>query len=324
MVSAEVIQPASPSAAAATVPPFDYLRVSVTERCQLNCAYCRPTGPPTATRDPLPAGQLLAYCGAICAVAPIRKVRLSGGEPLLRPDLPELIAGLSALPTHPEVTLTTNGVLLAERASELIAAGLSRVNVSLDHADAPSAGQVLHGLRVAAEAGFSDTKINAVLTVGLGVGEIAGLLSIAADHRAMLRFIELMPVGHEKDAYEANYLPAGEGLRRIAEAARGWVSSSPGQAGHPRYVATVADGREVTVEMIAPMSQPFCADCRRIRLSCDGELIPCLLSPTRLPLLDAEGRPPDSVALTALLRQCASLKCRSAVPPPQGMWGIGG
>jgi cyclic pyranopterin phosphate synthase len=312
-------------------PAFDYLRVSVTDRCQLSCAYCRRPEETLSQSVPLPLSHLMDCCAAICASAPIRKIRLSGGEPLLRSDLPELVSRLANLHTRPEVTLTTNGVLLAERASELAAAGLSRLNVSLDSADAAAyttltrfaaLARVLRGLAAARAAGFRGTKINTVLTQSLGTREIEGLLSVAADHEAMLRFIELMPIGLGPGFYGVNYLSADEGLRRIAGATQSLISVTSTM--HPRFAATLADGREVLVEMIAPMSRPFCSDCRRIRLSCDGTLIPCLLSPMRLPLMDAGGRLPNTAAFRALLRQCADLKRRAGDLSLQRMWAIGG
>ena len=310
--------------------PFDYLRVSVTDRCQLNCAYCRPphhVAP--AAREPLSASQMAACCAALCAAAPIRKVRLSGGEPLLRADLPDLIA---ALPGNLELTLTTNGVLLAERASELAAAGLGRLNVSLDTADAasyhrvtrsPLLARVLRGLAAAHAAGFRGTRLNAVLLPSLGAAGLRDLLAVAADHAAMLRLIELMPLGLEPAFYAANYVPASA-VPALLSAAAECLARAEGPGPHQRLLATLGDGRQVTVELIAPMSQPFCSDCRRLRLSADGQLIPCLLSPTRLPFVDERRRPPAAPAVRALLHQCAALKRRAGDLATQKMWAIGG
>lgn len=317
--------------------PFDYLRVSVTDRCQLNCAYCRPPeDAPPAPRDLLSLPRLVECCAAICAVAPIHKIRLSGGEPLLRADLPELVAALAALPTHPEITLTTNGVLLADRAVALAAAGLSRLNVSLDTGDAAcytrltnrdAFAEVLRGLDAVREAGFRGTKINAVLRSGLEADEVGQLLTVAADHEAMLRLIEMMPLGLDPKYYAQTYLPATEALQRLNAASGTPVvpMARPASAtGHLRYLAASPDGRQVTVEMISPMSRPFCADCRRIRLSCDGQLIPCLLSPVRVPLLDHDAGLPEPQALKALLLQSSILKRRACDLTTDSMWAIGG
>ena len=317
--------------------PFDYLRVSVTDRCQLNCTYCRPAQQATAepAGEPLSSPQLADCCAAICAAAPVRKIRLSGGEPLLRPDLPQLIAALAALPGNPEITLTTNGVLLEQRAAELFAAGLSRLNVSLDAAEGvayerltrrPALDRVLRGLEAAHVAGFRGTKLNAVLLPSLGTRELRDLLAVAADHGAMLRLIELMPLGLEPAFYSAHFVPSKEAPARIARAAH-TVSALPPDAArtpHARLLAALADGREVTVELIAPMSRPFCGDCRRLRLSADGQLIPCLLSPVRVPFVDDRQRPPDAPTVRAILRRCVALKCRADDLSAQRMWAIGG
>jgi cyclic pyranopterin phosphate synthase len=319
----------------ADTPAFDYLRVSVTDRCQLNCAYCRPLPQPLAEAPRLLTGpELVACCAAICGAAPIRKIRLSGGEPLLRADLPELIAALTRLPGDPEVTLTTNGVLLAERAVELAAAGLSRLNVSLDTADhasyerltkSPALGRVLRGLEAARAAGFCGTKLNAVLLSSLQTCELQALLAVAADHGAILRLIELMPLGLDSAFYAAQHVPFAEALRRVSAAAHLVTQAAPDDSNpHHRLLATMADGRAVTVELIAPMSRPFCHDCRRVRLSCDGQLLPCLLSPARLAFVDKHRRPPDLPAVRALLHRCAALKQRADDLTTQRMWAIGG
>lgn len=320
-----------------TALPFDYLRVSVTDRCQLNCAYCRPVDAAAESRlDCLPLEPLVACCAAICAASPISRIRLSGGEPLLRRDLPDLVAALVALPRRPEVTLTTNGVLLAGRAAELAAAGLSRLNISLDTADAAcfarltgedALARVLDGLAAARAAGFTNTKINAVLRVATGEDELRRLLGVAADNGAMLRLIELMPLGLEPSYYARNFLSADEALVRLGAASASPLSAVPPPVpprGHLRYLASASEGREVTVEMISPMSRPFCDECHRLRLSCDGQLIPCLLSPLRLPFLDAEGGVPDAETVRELLSRASNLKGRACEPTAGHMWAIGG
>jgi cyclic pyranopterin phosphate synthase len=311
--------------------PFDYLRLSVTNRCQLSCTYCRPQhhAPP---RRLLSARKLVALCEAMCVVAPIRKIRLSGGEPLLRPDLVELVAGLAKLPTKPEITLTTNGVLLEEVAEGLAAAGLSRINVHVDTADPtayarwtamPALDRVLRGLAAARAAGFRHTKINAVMTSALDAAAVRRLLVLAGDNEAILRFIELMPMGLDGRAYERLFLPADLGLQRISEAAdltRADADASP----HRRYLAALPDARRVMVEMITPMSRPFCASCSRVRLTCDGKLLPCLLSPVRMSVLGEDGSLPDLPALGGLLHRCASLKRRTMTGLCERMWAVGG
>ena len=305
--------------------PFDYLRISVTNRCQLSCPYCRPEKH-LGARPLLSAAKLTELAEGICAVAPIRKIRLSGGEPLLCPDLVELVAALVDLPTKPEITLTTNGVLLEDLAPGLFAAGLSRLNVHVDRADPtslPALDLVLRGLAAVRTSGFRNTKINAVLTSALKAEDVRRLLTLAADNEAVLRFIELMPMGLRGRAYERLFLPADLALQRVSDAADLTYADTV-ESPHRRYLATLPEGRRVTVEMIAPMSRPFCDTCRRVRLTCDGLLLPCLLSPVRMSVLGEDGSVPGPSELTELLGRCASLKRRTCARLPERMWAVGG
>lgn len=282
----------------------------------------------------MPLHTLVDLCRALCALAPIRKIRLTGGEPLLRPDLAELVAALAALASGPEITLTTNGLLLERRAKELKAAGLSRVNVSLispepDTYSSLTGGavaSVLRGLSAARSVGFRGTKINTVLTSYLDAGQVRRLLAVAAEYDAILRFIELMPIGLSGSLYSRLFLPASAALAMLREVAdvtaqpmETWAASQ-----HPRFTAELPGGRIVTVEMITPISHPFCDGCRRLRVTRDGWLLPCLLSPVRLPLVDADGAVPGPEVLRSLLDQAAALKGRARLPLQQRMWAIGG
>lgn len=313
--------------------PFDYLRLSITGRCQLSCIYCRPE----KQRDKehgLQLSTLVDLCRELCAVAPIRKIRLTGGEPLLRPDLPELISALAALSSRPEITLTTNGLLLERRAEELKAAGLSRINVSLISPD-PQAylrltggdvAQVLRGLSAARAAGFRGTKLNTVLTSYLDAGQLRRLLAVAADYDAVLRFIELMPLGLPGHLYGRLFLPASVAVAMLREVADVAAQSleTPAASQHPSFTAELPGGRIVTVEMITPISRPFCDGCRRLRVTRDGWLLPCLLSPIRLPLVGPGDALPEPAALARLLERAAALKGRAGLRVPERMWAIGG
>ncbi|MCX7599581.1 MAG: radical SAM protein [Armatimonadetes bacterium] len=313
---------------------FDYLRVSITGRCQLSCVYCRPEKQSREGHG-LPLDTLVELCRALCAVTPIRKIRLTGGEPLLRPDLPDLVAALKTLPSQPEVALTTNGLLLEQRATELKLAGLDRINVSLISPDpvkysrltgGAAVEQVLRGLAAARGVGFCNTKINTVLTRHLDTGQVRGLLAVAAENHAVLRFIELMPLGVPRESYRRLFLPASaarEMLREVADVTGPLPEESAG-AGHPRYVAEFEGGQIVTVEMIMPVSQPFCGGCRRLRVSRNGCLLPCLLSPVRLPLVGVNGTVPEPGELRSLLDRASALKGRAGLEVPERMWAIGG
>lgn len=322
-----------------TEPPFDYLRVSVTERCQLHCPYCRPRGYEFAGAETDSQGnhapgtlghrELFECCAAICAVAPVRKIRLSGGEPLLHPHLPDLVAALAGLPGRPEVVATTNGLLLAQRAAQLRAAGLSRLNVSLDTADRKTyqrltgvdgLPRVLEGLGVARHVGFRQTKLNAVLGSWSDPGQLRGLAEVAADYGAELRLIELMPIGPGHRLWERGFVPAAEARIRLRAAGLQGVPDPD----HHQFTVTLPDGRQVRMGIIAPMTRPFCSTCRRIRLSSDGKLIPCLLSPLRLRLLTDAGHVPPETEVRRLLLRCATLKRRATTVVDERMWKIGG
>ena len=313
--------------------PFDYLRLSVTGRCQLSCAYCRPDK--SEAGHELPLGTLVELCRLLCRALPIRKIRLTGGEPLLRPDLPELVSALAGLPLQPEITLTTNGLLLEQRAKQLREAGLSRVNVSIPSPDpeiytqltgVPALDRVLRGLAAVRSAGFERTKINTVLTSRLDADQMRELLAVAVDNAALLRFIEVMPLGLPSGLYDELFVPASAALallRRVAHLTAE-VPGDSAHSSHPRFAARLADGRLAIVEMITPVSRPFCSGCRRLRVTRDGWLLPCLLSPVRLPLVRPDGTLPEPADLLRPLRMAAELKGRAGMQVHEGMWAIGG
>ncbi len=263
-----------------------YLRVSVTDRCNLRCAYCMPAGRPAW----LPARHLLSLEEiervVRCAVrAGVDKVRITGGEPLLRPGLPALIARLRGIGGLRELALSTNGTLLAPRAAELRAAGLDRLNVSLDSlrpetfaalTRGGSVAAVLAGLEAAAAAGFP-IKLNTVVMRGVNDGEVAEIARFGLERGWDVRFIEYMPVGCGAADWEARYVPADETLRRLEEAL-GPLAPLDGRAGAPACRYGVP-GYEATVAVIAAVSRPFCAGCDRLRLTADGRVRSCLLAP---------------------------------------------
>jgi cyclic pyranopterin phosphate synthase len=192
---------------------------------------------------------------------------------------------------------------------------------------ADALGRVLRGLAAAREAGFRGTKINAVLTRAHRDEDLLRLAEVAADHEAQLRFIELMPIGPRRGTHGTDFVAAADRLQAAGFEMqdRGCGLRDAGAAEErERFVATLPDGREVSVGVIAPMTRPFCAACRRIRLSSDGELIPCLLSPVRVPLVREDGSLPGRDEVRRLLQECAALKRRSGVPVAVQMSAIGG
>jgi cyclic pyranopterin phosphate synthase len=270
--------------------PLRDLRISVTDRCNFRCPYCMPAevfGPGYAfLKDPqlMTLPELVRIARAFVALG-VKKVRLTGGEPLLRPDVPELIRALKGDLGLPEVALTTNGWLLEKLAPELRAAGLDRVNVSLDSLDPATAGRmnglgfapdrVLRGIAAAASAGLP-VKLNMVVQRGVNDGELETMAQFARARGHTLRFIEFMDVGNTNHWSAALVVPAREIVDRIS--AR-W----PLEPTAPAYRGEVAaryrylDGRG-EIGLISSVTEPFCKDCHRARLSADGRIFTCLFS----------------------------------------------
>lgn len=261
---------------------IDYLRVSVTDRCDLRCSYCMPPqfkdfeDPP----DWLSFDEIERVVAAFVRLG-TRRVRLTGGEPLTRRHLPQLAARLSVLPGMADLSLSTNATMLARHATALKAAGVARINVSLDSLQRecmtgitgrdclPS---ILAGLAAGKAAGFDPIKINMVAMRGVNDQEIDAMVAFCIEQGFMLRLIEVMPMG--STGQDSAYLElAGERERLRARFALVPQAAELG-GGPARYLAT-PDGRS-SIGFITPMSQHFCATCNRVRLAVDGTLYLCL------------------------------------------------
>jgi cyclic pyranopterin phosphate synthase len=282
------------------------LRISVTDRCNIRCVYCMPE-----TVDFLPRQSLLSFeeierFVRIAATLGIDKIRLTGGEPLVRRDLPRLVAKIAAVPGIKDIGLTTNGILLAPLAGALWDAGLRRINISLDTMDPVKFQEltrrtgfeaVIAGIHAARQAGFHPVKINAVAIKGTTEDDIVPLATFARAHGLELRFIEYMPLDVANHWERGKVLFAAEILERLAEGICPLVPA-PGQ--DPRAPALDYDyvdggGR---VGLIASVSRPFCASCNRVRLTADGKLRNCLfaLEETDIRALLRGDAPDDDVA----------------------------
>jgi cyclic pyranopterin phosphate synthase len=267
------------------------LRVSVTDRCNFRCPYCMPRevfGPGHAF---LPRAEILSFeeierVVRAAAALGVTKVRLTGGEPLLRRDLEKLVAMLAVVEGITDLALTTNGALLAGKARALRQAGLSRVTVSLDSLDKDvfarmsdagvPLGRVLDGIDAAREAGFELIKLNTVVKRGVNDGDLVDLARFARERGLIVRFIEYMDVGTTNGWRLEEVVPAAEVVRRIdAE-----LPLEPVEAGYPGEVACRWRFRDGSGEIgvIASVTQPFCRDCTRARLSTDGKLYTCLFA----------------------------------------------
>lgn len=280
----------------------DYLRLSVTDLCNYRCRYCMPAEgvPKRSHADILSVEECveIARAAADCGVS---KVRLTGGEPLVRRGILEICRGLSAVPGLRELCLTTNGSLLPELAVPLRQAGVDRLNISLDtlrpdrFAHMTRVGKledVRRGIAAAGEAGFAHTKLNVVLMRGFNDDEIPDFVDIARRNPIEVRFIELMPIGEGKNG---TFLSAGAVLDACPD-----LRAVDGSGVARRYRPPGGRG---LVGLIEPLSHRFCGNCDRIRVTADGKLKPCLHSDQEIPLRGLHGE-----ALRQAVRDGISLK----------------
>ena len=258
---------------------IDYLRLSVTERCDLRCRYCmEESGVPKRTHAEMLTIEELAEIGGAAVALGVRKIRLTGGEPLVRRGLLDLCRSLSALPGLSELCLTTNGAQLARFAAPLRAAGVSRLNISLDTLQPEKFAYLtrrgnlrdtLDGIAAAEAAGFEHLKLNCVLMGGVNDDEIGDFLRLTEEHPWEVRFIELMPMGPCAHWGAERFLPVSAVLERFPD-----LRPLPEDGGVARRYQL--PGAQGTVGLISPLSCDFCARCRRLRVTADGHLLPCL------------------------------------------------
>jgi cyclic pyranopterin phosphate synthase len=271
------------------VDPFgrvhDYLRISVTDQCNLRCLYCMPEeGMEFMDTEKLLRFEEIEEVVRAGAEMGIRKLRITGGEPLVRRNLEQLIGDLARIPGIDDIAMTTNGIFLAKKAEALKAAGLNRVNISLDTLD-PSRfrmiarrgdlNKVMEGIEAAARVGFAPIKLNMVLLKGINDDEIADFLRMSLEQPLHVRFIEYMPIGHADDNWKKHYQP----LNRVLEVANelGFHVEPIGDVvgNGPSENFQIRDGVG-TFGLIHPVSNHFCEQCNRLRLTSDGHLKPCL------------------------------------------------
>lgn len=284
---------------------IDYLRISVTDLCSLRCIYCMPEeGVHKCAHKDILSFEEMAEIAAAAARLGVHKIRLTGGEPLVRRGVPELVRMLAAILGIDEVDMTTNGVLLAPLAEELKEAGLMRLNISLDTLDPQryrkitrtgELRDVLAGIEAARVAGFEDTKIDCVLLGGLNDDDWVQVAGLARKDVASVRFIELMPMGECVHWPRERFVSADAVLEKMP------FLVPAGSDGVAELYS--APGWEGTVGLIRPMTHRFCAGCGRIRLTSDGRLKPCLHARVEVPLRGLHGE-----ALDAALRAAIAAK----------------
>ncbi|MEO6999549.1 MAG: GTP 3',8-cyclase MoaA [Terracoccus sp.] len=269
------------------------LRVSVTDRCNLRCTYCMPAdGLPWLPKNEMLTDEEMLRVIGVFVRDGITQVRLTGGEPLLRRSLVDLVSGIAALEPRPRIAMTTNGVGLERVAAALAAAGLDRVNVSLDTIDAETfsvltrrnrLADVEAGLRAAADAGLTPVKVNAVAMRGVNDEAVADVLAWCLERGYELRFIEQMPLDAQHAWDRRDMISADEIRERLSE--RWSLTPLPaadrGSAPAERFLV---DGGPATVGIIASVTSPFCAACDRTRLTADGQVRNCLFSRTETDL----------------------------------------
>lgn len=259
------------------------LRLSVTDRCNLRCTYCMPEEVSFLDRSELLTFEEIAQFVRVAAGLGVDKVRLTGGEPLMRKDIHKLARLLVAIPGIRDVGLTTNGILLAEHAQELVDAGLRRLNVSLDTLDPgrfreltrrDGVEKVLAGLTAAKRAGFDPIKVNAVAIRGFAELDVVPLARYCRDHGFELRFIEYMPIGAE--AWERDKVFFAREILDLIQSQVGALEPADSDPTAPAVDYRYRDGGLVGV--IASVSRPFCHHCNRLRLTADGKLRNCLFA----------------------------------------------
>ncbi|MBQ0977366.1 GTP 3',8-cyclase MoaA [Micromonospora sp. M61] len=263
------------------------LRVSLTDKCNLRCTYCMPAEglPWLAGPDLLTDEEIVRLVRVAVERLGVTEVRFTGGEPLIRPGLVGIVTAVAALQPRPRISLTTNGIGLDRLAPALSAAGLDRVNVSLDTLDAdrftrltrrPRLDAVLAGLAGAATAGLSPVKINSVLMRGVNDDEAPALLRFALDHDYQLRIIEQMPLDAQHGWDRSTMVTAEEILTSLRTAFD--LSPDPAERGAAPAETWLVDGGPARVGVIASVTRPFCGDCDRTRLTADGQVRACLFA----------------------------------------------
>jgi cyclic pyranopterin phosphate synthase len=317
------------------------LRISLTDRCSLRCTYCMPAdGVPWLASDSLLSTDELVRIARVAVEQGIEEIRLTGGEPLLRPDVVDVVRRMSELTGasgHPEVSLTTNGLRLPGLAASLRDAGLARINVSLDTIRRDRFAELtrrdrlhdtLAGLAAAKAVGFDPIKLNAVAMRGVNDDEVVDLTRYALEHGFHMRFIEQMPLdaGHTWDRNEM--VTADEIVAQLATEFS--LTEMPGRGAAPAQTWWL-DGGPASVGVIASVTRPFCGACDRVRLTADGQLRACLFARQESDLRTLLREGADDAALASAIRTCLNLKQPghdiddpSFLQPDRPMSAIGG
>ena len=312
-----------------------YLRLSVTDLCNLRCRYCMPDGVEKLEREAVLTYEEFLRLAALFAQCGIDTVRVTGGEPLVRKGVDQLVAGLKAIPGIRKVTMTTNGILLARQLPALQKAGLGSVNISLDTLRPEVFAQitardefshVMEGIRAALASGLP-VKLNCVPQVGVNEGELEDLAALAEKHPLQVRFIEMMPIGY------GAAMPCISGPDLRQRFARRWPELQPATGaafGDGPAVYYTVPGWQGSVGFIAAVHGKFCASCNRVRLTSQGFLRPCLASEAGCDLRALVRGGASDAELLQAIRETIWAKPREhhfedhSMPATRGMYRIGG
>ena len=316
----------------------DYLRISVTDRCNERCLYCMPEGYKGWERQPdhLTAEEIVRVV-RVAAGLGFRKFRLTGGEPLVRGDVPDIVRAMAAIPGVECMGLSTNGTRLAALASPLREAGLRTVNVSLDALDPEiyhrvtggDVARVVAGIRAAVAAGYERVKLNCVLMRGVNEAELWPLVRFAAEHGLPLRLIELMPLTLTEVLTEANFLPCGEAMKLLSRHDE-LIPQPERRLGHGPAKYYLLKQTGALVGFIGALTnEHFCENCNKMRLTADGKVRPCLGNHAEVDLRGALRHGADDAVLKELLESALRSKpleheFRNNYQPGRPMTAIGG
>jgi cyclic pyranopterin phosphate synthase len=297
---------------------INYLRVSITDRCNLHCRYCRPKeGISLQGHDDILRYEEIIRIVSIAVKLGLIKVRITGGEPLVRRGFIEFIAALKKINGLQDISLTTNGILLEEFAQNIFDSGIRRINVSIDSlnkdkyfriTNGGNLEAVLRGIAKAEKVGFSPIKINTVAIKGFNDDEVLAFAQLAADKPFQVRFIELMPVGQANSDYREDYLPAMQLMKEISgryELEK--IKDKKNRSDGPAKIFKIKGGRG-EIGFINPVSSHFCSTCNRLRLTSDGKLRACLLNEEEVDFKKALRENWSDTELERLIREAILLK----------------
>jgi len=295
-----------------------YLRLSLTAACQMRCTYCRPDWLPGGCEaNPLTASEIESVVRHLVSHHGLSKVRLTGGDPTARPDLIEIITRVAGIDGIDDLAMTTNGLSLARFAADYAAAGLHRVNASLDSLNPATFERmtgidgltlVRRGIDAAIDAGLKPIRLNTVVLAGENDAELPDLVRFAAERRLEIRFIELMPMGPLADQWAERYVPESTMRQHLDPIVTRWRPIAQAHESAHRFLLTLDDETEVTVGFITPMSCSFCAACNRLRLTADGNIYPCLMDEPRGSFMSAVRPAFDGDAFDRLLVKALGAK----------------